>query len=51
MRRPKRVPSSWLTKHDCLKPRVDAYGGGTAIITVQEIKSIDSGQWLREHAG
>ena len=35
--------------HDCSKPRIDAYGGGAAIITAQEIKSMSTGQWLREN--
>ena len=41
-----RVTFEW--SHDCSKPRVDAYGGGAAIVTAQEIKSINTGQWLRE---
>jgi hypothetical protein len=36
--------------HDCSKPRTDAYGGGAAIITAQEIKSMSTGQWLHENA-
>jgi hypothetical protein len=39
-----RVTFEW--SHDCSKPRVDAYGGGAAIITAQEIKSMSTGQWL-----
>ena len=35
--------------HDCSKPRTDAYGGGAAVITAQEIKSMSTGQWLREN--
>ena len=36
--------------HDCSKPRTDAYGGGAAIITAQEIKTMSTCQWLRKHA-
>ena len=36
--------------HDCSKPRVDVYGGGAAIITARKIKTISTGQWLRQHA-
>ena len=33
---------------DCSKPRVDAYGGGAAIITAKKIKSINTGQWIQQ---
>ena len=36
--------------HDCNRPLTDAYGGGAAVITAQEIKSMSTGQWLRENA-
>ena len=36
--------------HDCSKPRTDAYGGGAAVITAHEIKTFNTGQWLRETA-
>ena len=36
--------------HDCSKQRVDAYGGGAAIITAQEIKTINTGEWLHQNA-
>jgi len=36
--------------HDCSKPRVDAYGGGAAIITAAEIKTMNTGQWLQQNA-
>ena len=36
--------------HDCSKPRVDAFGGGAAIITAQEIKTMSTWGWLQEHA-
>ena len=32
--------------NDCSKPRVDAFGGGAAIITARKIKSVSTGQWL-----
>jgi hypothetical protein len=32
--------------HDCSKPRVDAYGGGAAFITAQEIKTMSTADWL-----
>jgi hypothetical protein len=34
--------------HDCSKPRVDAYGGGAAFITAQEIKTMSTAAWLNE---
>jgi hypothetical protein len=43
-----RVTFEW--SFDCSEPRADAYGGGAAIITAQEIKSISTGEWLRQHA-
>ena len=36
--------------HDCSKPRTDAYGGGAAIITAKQIKTMSTCQWLRENA-
>ncbi|MEN9576798.1 MAG: hypothetical protein RL514_4653 [Verrucomicrobiota bacterium] len=36
--------------HDCSNPRVDAYGGGAAIITGKEIKTMSTCQWLRDNA-
>ena len=41
-----RVTFEW--SNDCSKPRVDAYGGGAAIITATQIKSISSAQWLAQ---
>ena len=41
-----RVTFEW--SHDCSKPRTDAYGGGAAVITAQEIKTMSTGQWLAE---
>ena len=43
-----RVTFEW--SNDCSKPRVDAYGGGGAIITAQEIKTMSTCEWLRKHA-
>jgi hypothetical protein len=34
--------------NDCSKPRVDAFGGGAAIITAGKIKSISTGEWLHQ---
>ena len=36
--------------HDCSKPRIDAYGGGAAIITAKKIKTMSTCQWLRDNA-
>ena len=43
-----RVTFEW--SNDCSKPRVDAYGGGAAIITATEIKSMSTWEWLRQNA-
>ena len=32
--------------NDCSKPRVDAFGGGAAVITAGKIKHLNTGQWL-----
>jgi len=34
--------------HDCSKPRVDAYGGGAALVTATKIQTMNTGQWLQE---
>ena len=34
--------------NDCSKPRVDAYGGGAALVTAEEIKTINTGEWLQQ---
>jgi len=34
--------------YDCTKPRSNAFGGGAAIITAAEIKSITTSDWIRE---
>ena len=36
--------------NDCSQPRVDAFGGGAAIVTAQEIKTLSTWGWLQEHA-
>jgi hypothetical protein len=41
-----RVTFEW--SHDCSKPRTDAYGGGAAIVTAKEIKTMNTGGWLQE---
>lgn len=41
-----RVSFAW--SYDCSKPRLDAYGGGAAIVTAQDIQSIETNQWLQE---
>ena len=39
-----RVAFEW--SNDCSKPRVDAYGGGAALVTARKIKSLTTGAWL-----
>ena len=34
--------------HDCSKPRVDAYGGGAAVVTTRKIKTLSTSQWLQQ---
>lgn len=36
--------------NDCSKPRTDAYGGGAAIITSKEIKTMSTCEWLQQNA-
>jgi hypothetical protein len=43
-----RITFEW--SHDCSKPRTDAYGGGAAIITATEIKTLNTADWLTAHA-
>jgi len=45
---PEQVTFEW--SHDCSKPRTDAYGGGAAIITAAEIKTMSTHAWLQKHA-
>ena len=42
-----RVTFEW--SHDCSKPRTDAYGGGAAIVTATEIKTMSTSEWLNQH--
>jgi hypothetical protein len=32
--------------NDCSKPRVDAFGGGAALITARKVKTLNTGEWL-----
>jgi hypothetical protein len=41
-----RVAFEW--SHDCSKPRVDAYGGGAAVITARAIKTMSTSAWLQK---
>ena len=34
---------------DCSQPRTNAYGGGAAIITTSEIKTMNTSDWLSEN--
>jgi len=44
-----RVTFQW--SNDCSKPRVDAYGGGAAVITARKIKTMSTHQWLQKQLG
>jgi hypothetical protein len=37
--------------HDCSKPRTDAFGGGAAFVTTDQIKTFTTQQWLLEIVG
>ena len=43
---PGQIAFEW--SHDCSKPRIDAYGGGAAVIRAGEIKMMTTGDWLQE---
>ena len=43
-----RVTFQW--SHDCSSPRVDAYGGGAAIITARKVKTMSTCEWLCKYA-
>lgn len=43
-----RVTFQWA--NDCSKPRVDAYGGGAAIVTARRIQTMSTCEWLCKHA-
>jgi hypothetical protein len=36
--------------HDCSKPRTDAYGGGAAFVTANEIETFTTSEWLQKMA-
>ena len=41
-----RVEFEW--SNDCSQPRVDAYGGGAAVITANKITTMSTSEWLRQ---
>jgi hypothetical protein len=43
-----RLTLEW--SNDCSKPRLDAFGGGAALITAKEIKTMNTSEWLRQQA-
>jgi hypothetical protein len=43
-----RVAFEW--SHDCNKPRIDAFGGGAALVTAKEIKTMNTADWLSQQA-
>lgn len=43
-------PVGFAWSHDCSKPRTDAYGGGAALVSARELKTIDTGAWLARQA-
>ncbi len=43
-----RVAFEW--SHDCTKPRLDAFGGGAAVITAKKIKTMNTAGWLQKNA-
>lgn len=43
-----RVEFQW--SYDCNKPRLNAYGGGAAIITAEEILTMTTSDWLRSQS-
>jgi len=44
-----KVKFEW--SHDCSKPRTDAYGGGAAVISATEIKTMTTAGWLNAQDG
>jgi len=44
---PEVVTFQW--SNDCSKPRLDAYGGGAAIVTAREVKTMSTCQWLHQN--
>ena len=49
---PKDQQDKWWVEmewsNDCSKPRLDAFGGGVALISAQEVKSMSTSQWAWE---
>lgn len=43
-----RVTFQW--SNDCTRPCLDAYGGGAALVTATEIKTMSTHQWLQAQA-
>ena len=41
-------PIGFEWSHDCSQPKVDAFGGGAAVVTATEIKSMTTSNWLAE---
>ena len=37
--------------HDCSKPRTDAFGGGAAFVTTDQIKTFTTSEWLQQVIG
>jgi hypothetical protein len=37
--------------HDCSQPKVDAFGGGAAFVTANEIETFTTSEWLRKMTG
>lgn len=44
----KLLPVAFEWSYDCTKPRTDAYGGGAAYITAEEIKTISTSEWVQQ---
>lgn len=40
-----RIAFEW--SHDCSKPRIDAFGGGAAIVTTADVHSMTTAEWLQ----
>jgi len=44
-------PVSFEWSYDCNRPRTDAFGGGAAYITKEEIRSFTTNQWIVQQKG
>ena len=42
--------AAFAWSYDCSKPRLDAFGGGAALITARKIKTMNTVDWLGKHA-